>query len=405
MISCVNPLDMDTTRRLRILMISDVYFPRINGVSTSISTFKNELEMMGHQVTLIVPDYIPKNVPIQSPVHNADPSIIRIPSRSVWLDPEDRAMRWGKIHKLENDLALTAYDIVHIHTPFIAHYAGVSLAKKLGIPRVETYHTHFEEYLYHYVPFLPKSWMKYAARHYMKTQCNDLDAVIVPSTAMRDVLLNYGVKTHMEVLPTGIELARLCHGDGHQFRKNHNIPLDRPTLIFIGRVAFEKNIDFLLKVAYQVRQTVPDVLLLIAGEGPALSRLKKMMGKLNLNNNVMFLGYLERNKDLLDCYASGDAFVFASNTETQGLVLLEAMALGLPVVSTAVLGTRDILAANKGALVCNESVDEFAECIIDILTNHALRARLSKEALEYVQSWSASCMATKLLQLYQRFVP
>jgi glycosyltransferase involved in cell wall biosynthesis len=377
-------------------MISDVYFPRINGVSTSINTFKNELESLGHQVNLIVPHY--------SATEQADPSIVRIPSRYLPLDPEDRAMRWGKIYELQEGLFKSNYDIVHIQTPFIAHYVGVSLAKKLQIPRVETYHTYFEEYLYHYIPFLPKTWMKYVARHYTKTQCNDLDAVIVPSTAMQEVLMHYGVKTFTEVLPTGIELEKFQSGDGEKFRKNYNIPLDRPTLIFIGRVAFEKNIDFLLRVVDKVRQRIPNVLLLIAGEGPSLPHLKKLAEKLHLNNNVIFVGYLDRNKELLDCYASGDAFVFASNTETQGLVLLEAMALGVPLVSTAVMGTKDILAPNKGALVCDESIDEFANGVITLLEDKQLREKLSKEALEYVKSWSAPSMAKKLVSFYEHVI-
>jgi len=385
---------------LRILMISDVYFPRINGVSTSIKTFKNELETLGHEVTLIVPAYTPE----QNCDPVSDPSVIRVPSRYLWLDPEDRAMRWGNIFALREQLTHKQYDILHIQTPFIAHYVGVSLAKKLNIPRVETYHTYFEEYLYHYIPFLPKSWMKYVARHYTKTQCNDLDAVIVPSTAMQEVLVNYGVATHTEVLPTGIELDKFRDGDGEKFRKAYNIPVDRPTLVFIGRVAFEKNIDFLLNVVDQVRKSIPDVLLLIAGEGPALPHLKKLANTLHLNSNVLFLGYLDRNKELLDCYASGDAFVFASNTETQGLVLLEAMALGVPVVSTAVMGTKDILAPKKGALVCNETVNEFADNIIRLLKDPTLRATLSQEALDYVKTWSALSMAKKLLQFYEKVV-
>jgi len=281
---------------------------------------------------------------------------------------------------------------------------GVSLAKKLNIPRVETYHTYFEEYLYHYIPFLPKSWMKYVARHYTKTQCNDLDAVIVPSTAMQEVLVGYGVKTHTEVLPTGIELEKFQNGNGHEFRKKHNIPQNRPTLIFIGRVAYEKNIDFLLHVVDKVRHTIPHVLLLIAGEGPSLSYLKKLTEKLRLNDNVLFLGYLDRNSELLDCYACGDAFVFASNTETQGLVLLEAMALGIPLVSTAVMGTKDILASNKGALVCNESVDEFTHGVISLLEDQQLQKKLSTEALEHVKTWSAPAMTKKLVCFYEHVI-
>ncbi len=338
------------------------------------------------------------------PTEQADSTIVRVPSRLLPLDPEDRAMRWGNLYKMKKEISNSDYDIVHIQTPFIAHYAGLSLARKLNIPCVATYHTYFEEYLYHYIPFLPKSWMKYVARHYTKTQCNDLNAVIVPSTAMQQVLIQYGVKTRIEVLPTGIELEKFKNGDGSKFRNTHNIAPDRPTLVFIGRVAFEKNIDFLLRVVDKVRQNIPNVLLLIAGEGPSLPHLQKLVGKLLLSDHVLFVGYLDRNTDLLDCYASGDAFVFASNTETQGLVLLEAMALGVPLVSTAVMGTKDILAPNKGALVCKESIDEFANNVITLLEDKQLREKLSKEALEYVKTWSAPNMANKLISFYKHVI-
>jgi 1,2-diacylglycerol 3-alpha-glucosyltransferase len=381
---------------LRILMISDVYFPRINGVSTSIKTFKDELEAMGNKVTLIAPAYHQDQ--------SRDPTIIRIPSRYLPLDPEDRLMRSHKIHNLVDELSSSQYDILHIHTPFIAHYAGVSLAKKLNIPCVETYHTYFEEYLFHYIPFLPKAWLKYAARRFTRTQCNDLNAVIVPSTAMHEVLRNYGVNTPVEVIPTGIELDKFKHANGVSFRKKHNIPVDRPTLTFIGRVAFEKNIDFLLKVVNKVRHHIPEVLLLIAGEGPALPHLKKYTRQLKLINNIQFLGYLDRNKALLDCYACADAFVFASRTETQGLVLLEAMALGVPLISTAVMGTKDILVPGRGALVAEESVDDFASKVIQLLSDKTLRTDLSSQALEYVKNWSAAAMALKLLHFYEKAI-
>ena len=134
-------------------MITDVYFPRINGVSTSIKTFRDELQKQGHRVTLIAPDYI-------SNEYSDDKDIIRIPSKKVLLDPEDRMMSRKKIKSMLHKSGLMNIDIVHIHTPFVAHYSGVWLAGQLGIPCVESYHTFFEEYLYHYIPFFPKSWLK-----------------------------------------------------------------------------------------------------------------------------------------------------------------------------------------------------------------------------------------------------
>lgn len=377
---------------MRILMITDVYFPRINGVSTSIQIFMRELERLGHQVTLIAPDYG------QTATQE---NIIRIPSGGILFDPEDRLLKRRKVLALRQQLKQQNFDVIHIQTPFVAHYLGVALAREFGIPCIESYHTYFEEYLFHYVPFVPKPWMRALARYFTRKQCNAVNAVVVPSTAMQDVLISYGVNALINIIPTGMELDRFKGGDGAHFRTTHHIEPDRPVMTFIGRVAFEKNIEFLLDVTVNLRIRIPNVLLVIAGEGPALHSLQRRAHQLKLDNNVLFVGYLNREKELLDCYRAGDIFVFASRTETQGLVLLEAMALGVPVVSTAMMGTCDILRANRGALVAKENVEQFADAAARILTNPLLHERLHREALNYVQEWSAPIMAAQLVGFYQ----
>jgi 1,2-diacylglycerol 3-alpha-glucosyltransferase len=378
---------------MRILMISDVYFPRINGVSTSIMTFRREFQASGHEVTLIAPDYGHGDEP--------DENIIRVPSRYVVVDPEDRMLRAGHVLRLTDDLRARRFDVLHIQTPFIAHYTGLKLAKRLGVPRIESYHTFFEEYLYNYISFLPKAWLRFAARRFSAAQCNDVDALVVPSSAMRDVLRRYGVRTRAEVIPTGIELTRFRNGNGAAFRQRYKIAPDRPTLVHVGRIAHEKNIDFLLRVLARIVKRLPQALLIIAGEGPALRHLRRLAAELGLRDNILFVGYLSRDAGLLDCYCAGDAFVFASRTETQGLVLLEAMALGVPVVSTAVMGTRDILAPAKGALVAEEDEEDFATKALMLLGDRELRARLSREAHDYARAWSAEALASRMLDFYQ----
>ena len=380
---------------MRILMISDVYFPRINGVSTSTQIFREELLRRGHKVTLIAPHY---------PNCAQEDDIIRIPSRQVLFDPEDRMMKSQEVMALLPMLRSENYDLLHIQTPFIAHHLGVKLAAALNIPSIETYHTFFEEYLFHYVPFVPKAWMRSLARYFTRKQCNAVDSVIVPSNAMCEILEHYGVTTSMKIIPTGMELDKFHGCNGAAFRQRYHIPAQCPTLVHIGRVAHEKNIGFLLHMLQQLRKSIPDILLIIAGEGPALSHLRKQTVKLGISNNVLFVGYLSRADALLDCYCAGDAFVFASRTETQGLVLLEAMALGVPVVSTAVMGTKDILQPRRGALVSPENPQQFAENVKRLLQNEFLRKRLSKEARDYVKEWSAPMMAERLLEYYQQLL-
>jgi glycosyltransferase involved in cell wall biosynthesis len=378
---------------MKILFVSDVYFPRINGVSTSIQTFRHELRERGHVVHLIAPDYY---VPSDD-----ESDILRVPSRSLPLDPEDRLMKSSWVMKHLPRLRAENYDLVHVQTPFAAHYLGLKLARTLGIPCVETYHTFFEEYLYHYIPFLPKSALRFAARAFSRHQGNALDGMVVPSRPMLDVLRTYGVQTNAEIIPTGLRPESFKLGDGPAFRKRYGISPQRPVMLFLGRVAHEKNIGFLLRVAQAVKVRIPDILLLVAGEGPAREGLERETEALGLSGNVQFIGYLDRHTELNDCYRAADVFVFSSRTETQGLVLLEAMAQGVPVVSTAEMGTKDVLKEGHGVWIAEEVVEDFSDKVVRLLEDDAARGALSLTASHYAHHWSAGSMADRMLDFYQ----
>jgi len=380
---------------MRVLMISDVYFPRINGVSTSIQTFRRGLHSAGVETVLVAPEY-------PAAWHGPDDGeIVRIPSRYLPRDPEDRAMKLGPLRKLRAKLPQRRFDLVHIQTPFIAHYQGVRIARELGVPAIETYHTYFEEYLYHYVPLMPRGLMRFIARRFTSSQCNVLGALVVPSRAMQEALANYGVRCPMQIVPTGMEMERFAAGDGARFRAQLNIAPGQPTLVHVGRIAHEKNIDFLFRMLTKVVARRPDVVFIVAGEGPALAHCKTYAASLGLSQHVRFVGYLSRDSTLLDCYRAGDLFVFSSKTETQGLVLLEAMALGVPVVSTAHMGTADIVRPERGARVAPDDEAGFAGIVVDLLGDPQTRAAMADEARAYAATWSASAMTARLIDFYR----
>lgn len=378
---------------MNILFVSDVYFPRINGVSTSIRTLRRELVKLGHQVHLIAPDY-------QMP-SDEESWITRIPSRNLILDPEDRMMKIGHARKKLESLRAGRFDLVHIHTPFVAHYFGKWLAKELGLPCIETYHTFFEGYLHYYVPFLPRWLSVPVVRKISRRQCHQVDGIVLPSQHILDVLRQYGVQSPSAVIPTGIEPERFMAGDGLGFRARYGIPAERPMKLYVGRVAHEKNIGFLLQMTVKVKREIPEVLLCIAGEGPALEHLRLEAERLGLSGNVQFVGYLDRVSELNDCYRAADVFVFASRTETQGLVLLEAMAQGTPVVSTAELGTKSVLVNGTGAAVVREDVNAFAAKAVVLLRNATYRRDLGVRGQHYARQWSAESMAHRMLDFYQ----
>jgi 1,2-diacylglycerol 3-alpha-glucosyltransferase len=333
-----------------------------------------------------------------------DADIIRIPSRGVPRDPEDRMMKRSHIDRLIPVLKHRNYDIVHIQTPFIAHYAGLRLARELNVPTVETYHTFFEEYLYHYVPGVPRSVMKFFARRFTVSQCNAVDRIVSPSRAMQDSLLKYGVTSAIEVLPTGLEANQFTLGNGARFRTKYGIDSNRPALLYVGRVAHEKNIDFLVHMFKRVLTQIPNALLLIVGEGPAQPHLKELVRNTGVAESVRFVGYLERDTELLDCYQAGDLFVFASRTETQGLVLLEALAQGTPVVSTVHMGTRDVLQNARGARIVEDDLEAFANGAIELLKDDEARTRLSMLAPSDAAKWSSREMAERLVHLYTKSI-
>lgn len=374
-------------------MLSDVYFPRVNGVSTSIRTFRKDLSALGCENWLLAPDY--------GAGWDDDERLHRVRSRRVPFDPEDRLMS-SRAALVACERLRGRYDLIHVQTPFAAHRAGLGLARRAGVAVIETYHTHFEEYVHHYLPLVPRRLLRAGARALVRRQCNAVDLVVAPSAPMAEVLRGYGVRAGIEVVPTGLDTEDFAGGDGQRFRARHGIDPGRPVMLHVGRLAFEKNVDFIVRALARVRRRVPAVLLVLAGEGPAVGALRRRIAELGLSAHVLFVGYLDRRSALADCYRSADVFVFASRTETQGLVLLEALASGTPVVSPAVLGTAAVLDGACGAVVVEQDLDGYAAAVVRVLCDQDFKRRLSLRGRDYVAArWSSRKMAERLLRVYR----
>lgn len=382
---------------MRILMLSDVYFPRVNGVSSSIRWFALELTRRGHEVVVVAPEY-------GTPVREDTFEILRFPARTLFFDPEDRLLTRGALRDAERALAQQHWDVIHVHTPFQAHRLGVRLARRLGTPIVESYHTYFEQYVGHYLPYAPASWLRAAARTLSRRICAAVDHLVVPTREMARVLDGYGIRAPRTILPTGIDLAEFASGDGAAFRRAHGIGPDRPVAVTVSRLAREKNISLLLDAIAHVRASVPDVLLLVAGEGPDDKRLRAHVRSTGLDAHVRFFGYLDRRKELLDFYRAGDVFAFASPTETQGLVLIEALALGVPVVSTAVMGTATVLEGARGACIAPENAEGFARVLSRVLLDAEMRCTLAQAAPGDAVRWSTVAIMDGAVDMYQSLV-
>ena len=378
---------------MRILMLSDTYFPRISGVATSIRSFRSGLQELGHTVDLLVPDY-------GSSMPSDDSGIMRVPAWKTGFYPEERLMwPWALLH-MTRELASHCYDLLHIQTPFAAHYMGIHLARRLGIPVLSSYHTYFEAYIGHYHEGIPKILRRTLARIPSRRQCQAVDGVIVPSMVMAIVLWGYGVNTPVRVIPTGIDLTTQTAGDRSAFRGRHGIAADQLVLLYVGRIAPEKNIAMLVEVVGYLRAIFPDILLLLAGDGPFRESLEQQVVEKDLTAHVRFLGYLDHDTALRDAYAAADLLVFASETETQGMVLLEALAAGLPLVAIAAMGAADFVTSGRGTRSAPAQASAFAAVCAGILSDDMLRARMVQEARQLATQWAEPAMAERLQAFY-----
>jgi 1,2-diacylglycerol 3-alpha-glucosyltransferase len=379
---------------LKIALVTDTYFPRINGVSTSTQIFAEEFSKLGHQVDIYAPEF-------PNSIDDSDHfQVYRFPSLYLFFDPEDRLGLPFRDQKLVQHFLDQKYDIVHTQTPFTIGGPAVKWARKSGAKVVHTYHTLFAAYVEHYLWFLPKSLTVWYAKTPSRRYCDSCDLIITPSTEMRDVLSGYDVKKPIEVIPTGIRLERFKGKDPQRYRRIKGYKPEDKVVLFMGRVAEEKNIDFLIRVVHRLKPQIPNLQFLVAGEGAAKKHLEKMAEGRGMSDYVHFAGYLSK-EDWRDCYAGSDLFVFASVTETQGLVVTEAMAAETPVVAVGEMGIKDVMASGKGGLVTRLDEDEFCEAVKKMLTDKALYAQKRSETLAEAEKWSSTSMAKRMLEAYE----
>lgn len=386
---------------MKILMATDTYRPRVNGVVTSIDTFSNEYRKMGHEVTIVAPEYPEDQKDVKDATN--EKFVVRLPSGYVFFDPEDR---WTDVKSkkaraiIDEKIIKGGFDIIHTHVSGPVGYEAIKWAKKLGCPVVHTYHTLFEQYV-HYVKFIPRKIGVWIAREVSRRYCNSMDMVITPSTQMKDTLVSYKVRKDLPLVvnPTGIKIDKFVNYSGPRFRKKHGISPETKLFLFMGRVGHEKNIPFLFDVLKEILKNRPDTKLVVAGKGPAEETVKKSAKDKGVFENVLFIGYLEP-QEWVDCYAAADIFTFASVTETQGLVVTEAMAAETPVVAVAEMGVAEVMAGEKGGILVKHDLNDFVAAVNKLLSDKAFYAMKKSETRATAEAWSAESMAKKIVVHY-----
>ncbi|HEY5595754.1 MAG TPA: glycosyltransferase family 4 protein [Candidatus Bipolaricaulota bacterium] len=377
---------------MRIGLFTDTYSPQINGVVTVVQIMARQFEELGHEAVVFAPAY-----PNQPPedAHK----VWRFPSRKVRFHPESR-LTWPYRRQLRGELE--RLDIIHSHTPFSLGLLAVWAARHYRLPHVHTYHTYFAEYR-HYIP-RPIRPTRRMAERISRAFCNRCDLVLAPSEEMKAHLLEYGVCTPVEAMPFGIDLEAFQRPARFRLREALSLSPGTKLLLTAGRLGPEKNFQFVLEAFARIQRGHGNLALVVAGDGPARAALQERTQALGVAAWVHFLGYLERAQ-LIDAYHQADLFVFASKTETQGIVLLEAQAAGSPVVAIGEMGVRDVVAHGDSGLLVPDDVAAFSQAVLDLLLDEPRRRRMSAGARRLAQEHSAQKTCRDLLDLYSQLRP
>lgn len=367
---------------MKIAIFTDTFYPQVNGVAKTLEKFKEYMDKNGIEYRVFAPKF-DKSA--------SDDNVLRFKSFSLPFYPDCR-LSIPNYFTICRELDSFKPDIIHVMTEFNMGLCGLRYAKTHKITVVSSYETNIPEYMqYYHLKFLENgAWRFFKWFH---TKCNKS---YCPSNATVDLLKNKGL-TNVEVLARGIEVENFSPDfRDDSFRESHNID-DKIVFLYVGRISPEKDLKVLINVARKLNLEYADkVHFLMVGDGPSLNDLKG-----NAPGNMTFTGFL-RGAELSKIYASADIFMFTSPTETLGLVLLEAMASGLSIISCNAGGVTDNLIDNYNCITCREkNEDDFYKAAKALVKDQKLRQKLSVNARNYAigKNWDDSF--DKLIKDYE----
>ena len=376
---------------MKIAIFSESYEPVVNGVTVSILALTSELKKLGHETYVFAPGF-----PGHKDVANRT---IRFPSiRTVFA--RDYPLAVPYMPGLTEKVRQLKLDVIHTQTPFMLGWLGLRLGKRLGIPVVSTNHTLYTEYV-HYFPLAPKSVSRAFIVGMLRRYYNRCAHVITPSEPVAEILRGYGVTVPITVVPTGLSIDTARDDAARKrIRKELGIPENARVMLYVGRIAREKYLDLLLEAFDRLAPKYPDIWLMIAGGGPYEAQCRENASRLKSSNRIVFTGAVPREK-VAKYYSAGDLFSYPSPTETQGMVVCEALGAGLPCVLVNGGGTPEMVVDGDDSLLTKIEVEDFAEKLDTMLSNPALMEAFSKRAVLNAARFSPRSMAEKALEVYQ----
>ncbi|MEW6407304.1 MAG: glycosyltransferase family 4 protein [Patescibacteria group bacterium] len=386
---------------MNIGFFTDCYLPQIDGVVRSILLFRKSLESAGHQVFVFAPKEIKSEIKfLQKATTEEEKNVFRFSAINSFFIP-GYPVAFPISLKTSYKIPKLNLDIIHSHSPIMIGMFGNLVALSENIPIISTYHTYYSEYAKHYWPIKK---FKFATSKMVKNfeifYYNRVDQVITPSEKLKKILQESGIENEITVLPTGIDLQEFKTGDGKRFRKKWGIGDDKKILLYVGRLNTEKNVDFLIEVANYLKN-FPEIIFVFVGDGKSRARIEKKVGNLNLRDKVLFCEFLSRS-ETVDAFFACDVFVFSSKTDTQGLVLGEAVAAGKPVVMVKDEGLNEMVVDGKNGFEVEEKVPVFAEKVLKLLRQPDLYAEMAENSKEIATKFSCEKQTEKLEKLYKR---
>lgn len=380
---------------MRIGIFTNNYLPNPYGVSNSIESFRKQFEKQGHSVFIFAPSY--KNY------KDENPNVFRYPSLDIQYKikfplviPYSR-----KMDKIINDLDL---DIIHSQHPNLLGSVAKNWAKKKSAPLIFTWHTLYDQYA-HFVPLIPNELASAYIIHKVVNYANKSDLVITPTNSVKEIIKNWGVTNkNIEAIPTGIEEEYYQNSDRNKIRNKFDIKDNEILLLLVSRLTQEKNIEFLFDPVVRILKNNTNAKFLIAGDGYLLPKLKKIAKEKKLENRIIFEGVISK-EELKNYYAAGDIFVYASKSETQGMIISEAMYCSLPIVAVNATGICDLVQNNTNGFLVKENEDEFSDAVEKLIKDGELRKKFSEVSQKIAhENFISQICASKMFFLYKQAI-
>jgi 1,2-diacylglycerol 3-alpha-glucosyltransferase len=375
---------------MKIGFFTDVYPPQINGVATTVEELRGSLVARDHKVYIVVPSY-PK-------FKDICPNVLRLRSVRLWKNPELRVSYMFPDKILQKVLQLDV-DIVHGFSGGATPSLGLTLAKLKRKPYVFTYNTRWTKYT-HYIlkgrVIKPK-----AVEQMVKLYCNVCTHIIAPAQYVKDELISFGVKKPITVIPNGVNIVKFKPLRNNNLKEKLGLKENDKIVLCVARLAKEKSIDFLIRTFAKFSKDNPNAYFVIAGDGPERASLLKLIEKLKISNKIFLLGMIPYN-DIPQIYNGADVFIFASQTETEGMIVPEAMSSGLPVLAVRDRVFEQFIESGKDGFLVEKNEEVFNDYLNRLLKDGNLRAEMGKNARSKIEQFSLDEIAKRFENLYKQ---